>query len=100
KIIKGEDEPLNAREVYSHQLIKGFYKVNKSNVLFKKLKNDRLAGRDENFLGVVLDYKKGRALAVHNLHSNRTLKVGDTLKLLNPEGREKSITLTSMKGLS
>ena len=29
-------------------LIKGFYKVNKSDVLFKKLKNSRIQRKDEN----------------------------------------------------
>lgn len=89
------------RTQYSHALIKGFYKANKSNVLFKKLKNERLRGRDESFVGVVLDYKKGRALAVQNLHPSRSVRVGESLRFLSTEGKTRELRLgrlTNLKG--
>ena len=47
------------KEIYPFDVIKGFYKVNKSDVLFKKLKNSRIQRKDENYIGEVLEIKKG-----------------------------------------
>lgn len=87
------------RAQYSHALIKGFYKANKSNVLFKKLKNERLRGRDESFVGVVLDYKKGRSLAVQNLHPKRSVRVGESLRFLSTEGKTRELKLARLTNL-
>lgn len=86
-------------EEYTHTLIQGFYKVNKSNVLFKKLKNDRLSARSDLLIGHVLDYKKGRPLLVKNLHPTRDVVLGEELRFLSTEGKTKTIVLDRLQNL-
>lgn len=105
RLLKAHDEQelkesvARIKEVYPHTLIKGFYKANKSNVLFKKLKNDRLSARSELLIGHVLDYKKGHPLLIKNLHPTRTVRVGESLRFLSTEGKQKEVELTKLKNL-
>src|SRR5690606_27178764 len=46
-----EEEFLKFKEEYSQDLMRGFYLVNKTDVLFPKLKNSRLQQREGNYLG-------------------------------------------------
>jgi len=75
---------------------KGFFKTNKTDVLFKKLKNHRLQERDGDYLGDVVDVKKKQHLAILIKASDVKLKVGDEIRLLSPEGREKIVYLKSL----
>ncbi len=95
-----QETVLAIKEVYPHTLIKGFYKANKSNVLFKKLKNDRLSARNELLIGPVLDYKKGRPLLIKNIHPSREVKLGDSLRFLSTEGKQKEVTLSRLQNLA
>jgi hypothetical protein len=45
-------------------LMKGFYRANKTDILFTKLKNHRLQDRDETYVGEVIDVLKGEALVL------------------------------------
>ncbi len=102
KSVSSEDLALGVQKIkslYPHTLIKGFYKVNKSNVLFKKLKNDRLSARSELLIGQVLDYKKGRPLLVKNLHPTRSVMIGEELRFLSTEGKDKVVSLVRLQNL-
>ncbi len=73
------------REEYPQELMRGFYHVNKSDVLFPKLKNMRLQNRSGDYLGEVLEAEKGSHLAilVKNL---RGIRVGDKFRIVHPKG--------------
>lgn len=75
---------------------KGFFRTNKTEVLFKKLKNHRLQDRDSSYLGDVVDVKKKEHLAILIKANDSSLKVGDEIRLLSPEGREKIVSLKSL----
>ncbi len=64
---------------------RGYFSVNKSDVLFPKLKNSRLNRKDKNFVGTVLENKKGSYTAIR-IEKN-DVKVGDELRFINPEGK-------------
>ncbi len=73
---------------YHRPLMKGFYRTNKTDVLFPKLKNNRLQLRDEKYLGEVVDVAKKDFLVLELKPFNRILKVGDEITLVNPEGKK------------
>ena len=106
QLLKARDEESVLRvsaaikERYDHTLIKGFYKANKSNVLFKKLKNDRLSARSDSLVGPVLDYQKGRPLAVRNLHPTRSVCLGESFSFLSTEGKKKELKLERLLNIS
>ncbi|OUR97200.1 hypothetical protein A9Q84_12805 [Halobacteriovorax marinus] len=78
------------KEAYPGSIIRGFYHVNKSDVLFKKLKNQRTQRKDESYLGDVLDVKKKKHLAIIVKSRELTLKVGMNLTYKTPDGKEKT----------
>jgi putative protease len=74
------------KEIYPHQTIKGYYNVNKTDVLFKKLKNHRIKRNDEGFIGEVVDHIKGQYTAI--MVKAQNLTHGQRLKFVTPEGKE------------
>ncbi len=81
---------------YPQDLMKGFYLVNKTDVLFPKLKNSRLVRKDEGYVGEILDVAKGE-YAVLQLKGKVKLKVGDKLKFIHPEGKEYIVPVMWLK---
>jgi len=84
-------------QAYKRPTTKGFFRTNKTDVLFKKLKNNRLQSRDDSLLGEVVDVKKKYHIGVYISHPKYKLKIGDTLTFLSPEGREKKLKVNSIK---
>lgn len=82
------------KEDYGRPLIKGFFGINKSNVLFKKLKNSRTKRFDDLYLGEVVEVNKGIHIGV-SIKSG-SVKLGDKIKLLTPDGKEKYLTINNM----
>lgn len=74
------------KESYPQDLMRGFYLVNKTDVLFGKLKNHRLQKREGNFVGEVLEAEKGQHLAIM-VKNPRGLSVGQKLKIVHPLGK-------------
>lgn len=86
--------PEHLKEIKSQwpvRLIQGFFRTNRSDVLFKKLKNSRLQNRDESFLGDVVEAQKGSHLAVMVKSQGRKLQQGHKLRIQTPDGLEKSV---------
>ena len=84
------------KALYPFDVIKGFYKVNKSDVLFKKLKNRRIQRQDENYVGEVLEIAKGKHQVIR-LKGRVEIKKGMRLKFVTPEGKELSAPIVELK---
>lgn len=87
------------KEHYPQELMRGFYLVNKTDVLFPKLKNARLQNREGNYIGEVLEAEKSSHLAIMVKNPNG-LKVSDKLKILHPKGEIFEIKIFSLRNLS
>lgn len=84
---------------YSQDLMRGFYLVNKTDVLFPKLKNSRLQGRDANYIGEVLEAEKSSHLAIM-IKNPKGLSTTDSLKILHPKGEIFEAKIYSLKNLA
>jgi U32 family peptidase len=82
--------------VWPRKTLPGFFKVNRTDVLFKKLKNSHLQDRNEEFLGEVVDYQKGEFLAVM-LRPGKTLQASSQILLKSTDGKEKLMELSNFK---
>ncbi len=78
---------------------RGYADVNKSNILFPKLKNMRRAKESADYLGVVIESKKGAVTSI-KLDSGRSLDNGDLIIFKNPEGKEFELEVKSLKNSS
>ncbi len=82
---------------YPKSVMKGYFRVNKSDVLFPKLKNYRLRARDNSYVGEVIEVQKDKHLVISIKNKNFSLKNGDTLIIHNTEGKSKTLTVKSLK---
>jgi U32 family peptidase len=87
------------KEVYSQDLMRGFYLVNKTDVLFPKLKNSRLQKREGDYIGEVLEAEKGSHLAIV-VKNARGLSSSDQLKIQHPKGEIIEARIYSLKNLA
>jgi U32 family peptidase len=91
-----QEKFLEFKENYPQDLMRGFYLVNKTDVLFPKLKNVRLQKREGDFLGEVLEAEKGQHLAIL-VRNPRGIRVGDKLRILHPKGEEFQIEVRNLR---
>ncbi len=84
---------------YSQDLMRGFYLVNKTDVLFPKLKNSRLQKREGDYIGEVLEAEKGSHLAIM-VKNAKGLKATDILKILHPKGEVFETKIYQLKNLA
>lgn len=75
------------KEAYGKDIIRGYYQINKSDALFKKLKNYRIQRKDNSYLGEVIEATKSSHLAI-DLKGKLDLKTDQQLKFITPEGKE------------
>ena len=87
------------KEYYPQDLMRGFYLVNKTDVLFPKLKNSRLQKREGHYIGEVIEAEKGSHLAIM-VKNPKGLKKTDVLKIIHPKGEEFEARVYSLKNLS
>lgn len=87
------------KDSYRQELMRGFYLVNKTDVLFPKLKNSRLQKREGNYIGEVIEAEKGSHLAIM-IKNPRGLKKTDSLKILHPKEKEFEVQIFSLKDLA
>ena len=76
--------------------IKGFYNINKTDVLFSKLKNKRVQRQDEAYIGEIVDVERDFSMALLIKSKHQKLSVGDQIKILTPEGKIKEIKIAEM----
>lgn len=84
---------------YSEDFMRGFYLVNKTDVLFPKLKNSRLQAREGNYLGEVLEAEKSSHLAIM-VKNARGLKKSDLLKIRHPKGEEFDAKIYTLRNIA
>jgi U32 family peptidase len=84
---------------YPQDLMRGFYLVNKTDVLFPKLKNHRLQKREGDYVGEVIEAEKGSHLAIQIKNMNG-LRRDDLLKIVHPKGKEFEVKIHSLKDLT
>jgi putative protease len=79
---------------WSKEWLRGYWDVNKSDVLFEKLKNPHLSYQD-TYCGEVLEGKKEAWLAVKIQGAG--IKKGSTIRAVNPKGGERVLQLMWLK---
>lgn len=87
------------KDIYPQDLMRGFYLVNKTDVLFPKLKNHRLQKREGDYIGEVLEAEKGSHLAIF-VKNPKGLSKDDKLKIIHPKGEIIEAMIYSLKNLS
>ncbi len=91
------DKPEAAKDSWPNLVIRGFYGVNKSDVLFKKLKNP---SRDKTHaIAEVLDTRKGDPVTVRVLDGAK-LNAGMKIEMVSPDGKKKQIELKWIRDLN
>ena len=89
-ILKSGIDFSSVKNYFSQKCIQGFFKANKSDVLFKKLKNYRIQRKDENYLGEIVEVVKKNYVAVLLKNPNEKLLLNDELEFKTPEGKIKT----------
>ncbi|HAZ13309.1 MAG: hypothetical protein A2X86_15195 [Bdellovibrionales bacterium GWA2_49_15] len=87
-------EALLLKKKYAHPTIKGFFKANRTDSLFTKLKNQTLRNKNIGQVGEIIDLEKGRFM-VARLKSG--VKLGDSLAMQTPEGRVNPLQLRFLR---
>ena len=77
-------------------MIKGFYNINKTDVLFTKLKNKRIQRMDDNYIGEIVDVERDQQIALVVKSKTLSIKLGDEIQLVTPEGKIKTMGLKSL----
>lgn len=84
---------------YPQDLMRGYYLVNKTDVLFPKLKNSRLQNRQGDYIGEVIEAEKGSHLAIQ-VKNSRGLRKSDKLKFVHPKGKVIEAQIFSLRNLA
>ncbi len=86
------------RGVLGEKLTRGFFKSNRTDKQFKKLKNPHLDGQDRpSYLGSVMETARKKFMAVM---VEASFKAGDTLVMVNPEGERLEHQVQWIRNLS
>ena len=94
-----QNSPQDFSDIRAHHtrpVIKGFYNINKTDVLFSKLKNKRIERQDENYLGEIVDVERDFKIAMIVKSKGRPIQAGDEIKVVTPEGKTKVFTVNEM----
>lgn len=86
------------KDIYPKDVIRGFYSVNKTDILFKKLKNHRIQRQDKNYRGKVLESLKESHLAIQVQQGK--INCGDQLKFISPEGKMKELEIKNLRNIA
>ncbi|MBF0300255.1 MAG: U32 family peptidase [Oligoflexia bacterium] len=82
----------NIKRKYKKTVIRGHIEGNKTDLIFKKLKNHHLNASkkqsDSAYIGRVLETEKSNYIVVMIENKNALVKLGDRIKIINPLGKE------------
>ncbi|MBY0414236.1 MAG: U32 family peptidase [Bdellovibrionales bacterium] len=90
------DEILEIKSNHSRPMIKGFYNINKTDVLFTKLKNKRIQRQDDKYVGEIVDVERDQQMALVVKSKTLSLKIGDEITLVTPEGKTKILGVKTL----
>lgn len=85
------------KENHSTSVIRGFFHTNKTDVLFKKLKNQKLKRVDESYIGEVIDVVKGSHILVQIKSKTQKVVKDQIIFLTTTEGKVKELKVNSIK---
>ncbi|MDO9183494.1 MAG: U32 family peptidase [Bacteriovorax sp.] len=91
------ESELFVRKSYPRPLVKGFYNINKTDVLFTKLKNKRTQRLDEFYIGEIVDVERDQQMALLIKSNGLDVAPEVEIKMITPEGKEKIVKLSWMK---
>jgi putative protease len=91
------ESSLTLKQTATRPFIKGFYNINKTDVLFNKLKNRLTQRLDQHYVGEVVDVERDKQLTVIIKQKNQLNLKDAELKLISPEGKEKIVKLNWIK---
>lgn len=94
------ESALTIKKNHLRPMIKGFYNINKTDVLFTKLKNKRTQRQDLNYVGEIVDVERDQQLALMIKGNAFHFEKNISLKMITPEGKEKSVELSWAKSAS
>ena len=94
-----EQSVLLIKKKYEKEVVGGFFRANRSDSLFLKLKNPHIRP-SANFLGEVVEVKKENYLALLLKNKRHFLKKGDTLLFKTPDGKKKQVIASGLKDSS
>lgn len=83
------------KESYPHDVIKGYFNINKTDVLFKKLKNNRIKRKDDSYIGEVIEIVKSEYMAI--IVKKHSISLNDEVKFITPEGKLMSCKVHFLK---
>lgn len=90
--LRGENSSLNQSNIsHPRPFIKGFFNINKTDVLFTKLKNKRIQRNDINYLGEIVDVEKDKQLALMIKSKGKKNISSLHFKITTPDGKIKSM---------
>ncbi|MCB9092258.1 MAG: U32 family peptidase [Halobacteriovoraceae bacterium] len=84
---------------YPKETTRGYFDVNKTQVLFPKLINQNVLRVDEKFVGEVVSVKKG-AFVAFKVESLKGLSRNQNLLIRNPEGKEIPVSMTTLSSVT
>lgn len=85
--VKNNEQAQAVKALYGVDVIRGYFNVNKSDVLFKKLKNYRIQRKDASYIGEVLEAQKSDYMAIL-IKGDTHITKDSELKFVTPEGKE------------
>ena len=101
RIVRNTPENIkNLRKNWPSPLTQGFFRHNKTDLLFTKLKNSALPPPDHHYIGEVLEIDKESHVAIMVKSDKNTLSKGLSIVFHTPEGRIRSTTINSLKDTS
>ena len=89
----------NLKQIFPRSFIRGFFKANKSDVLFKNLKNTHNLREDENYLGDVIETESGSHCVLEIKSTKRKLKADDEIQYKTPDKKWKSFRVKQIKDM-
>lgn len=94
------DDMLELKKKFPRPFIKGFYKINKTNILFKKLKNLSIQRQDQNYVGEILDVEKKHQMLLMIKTKEIDFSNGGEFEFITPQGKRKSLFLNKITNTS
>ena len=96
KFLANEVDFSSFKANFSKNLIKSFYRSNRSDVLFPKLKNSRLLKDDKTFIGEVVTVEKGYGIGI-KVNGRKKLNLNDQISFKTPEGKVVNSTINRLE---